>query len=99
VFFSLPGGTELELTVGQESPTGTTDEDLLVLYLPTPRDVDRVAGRLAARGLRVIGSANPYWDRLGRTFLDPDGYRVVIASPRDGRPTAASPLSKEHTDV
>ena len=21
---------------------------------------------------------NPYWDRSGRTFEDPDGYRVVI---------------------
>lgn len=23
-------------------------------------------------------SFNPYWDRLGVTFEDPDGYRVVL---------------------
>lgn len=95
VFFSLPGGAELELTAGQESPAGTTDEDLLVLYLPTPEDVDGIAGQLAGHGVRAIRSANPYWNRVGRTYLDPDGYRVVIAGPREGPPAAAPPLSKE----
>jgi hypothetical protein len=25
-----------------------------------------------------VPSFNPYWDRAGRTFEDPDGYRVVL---------------------
>jgi hypothetical protein len=25
-----------------------------------------------------VPSANPYWDRKGRTFEDVDGYRVVL---------------------
>ena len=25
-------------------------------------------------------AANPYWNRCGRTYLDPDGYRIVIAA-------------------
>ncbi|WP_420360213.1 hypothetical protein [Agrobacterium vitis] len=25
-----------------------------------------------------ITSYNPYWDNLGKTFEDPDGYRVVL---------------------
>lgn len=94
VFFALPGGAELELTVGLTIPAGSTDEDLLVLYLATQRDVDRIAERLDGCGVPAVPSVNPYWDRLGRTFLDPDGYRVVIAAPRGGRPAAASP-SKE----
>jgi GNAT superfamily N-acetyltransferase len=26
-----------------------------------------------------VESPNPYWNRFGQTFLDPDGYRIVIA--------------------
>jgi hypothetical protein len=26
----------------------------------------------------VVASFNPYWEQLGRTYKDPDGYRVVI---------------------
>jgi prolyl oligopeptidase len=29
-------------------------------------------------GFSSVDSFNPYWDRLGRTFEDRDGYRVVI---------------------
>jgi len=29
-------------------------------------------------GFNVVNSLNPYWDVNGRTFVDPDGYRVVI---------------------
>jgi hypothetical protein len=40
--------------------------------------IARPAGDLARS--RQISSANPYWNRCGRTFLDPDGYRLVIAT-------------------
>jgi len=26
----------------------------------------------------IVGYGNPYWDRCGLTFEDPDGYRVVL---------------------
>lgn len=29
-------------------------------------------------GFRAVASLNPYWELHGRTFEDPDGYRVVI---------------------
>ena len=29
-------------------------------------------------GFRVVNAYKPYWDRLGRTFEDLDGYRVVL---------------------
>ena len=25
-----------------------------------------------------VEAFNPYWDRLGKTFEDPDGYRIVL---------------------
>jgi hypothetical protein len=33
---------------------------------------------MMAAGYEPVSSFNPYWDRVGRTFEDPDGYRVVL---------------------
>src|SRR4051794_23603260 len=94
-FFVLPGGTELELTTGPSQPAPGTDDDLLVLYLGTPDDVQEAAGRLAAAGVGEAPAGNPYWERWGRTFRDPDGYRVVLAA-RDR--TDTEPLHVELHD-
>jgi hypothetical protein len=29
-------------------------------------------------GFAPVPSFNPYWDRQGATFEDPDGYRLVL---------------------
>jgi hypothetical protein len=31
-------------------------------------------------GYRPVPSNNPYWDQNGKTFEDPDGYRVVLTN-------------------
>ena len=80
VFFALPGGAELELTAGPVQPAPSTDEDLLVLYVRTWAEVEAIGARLAAAGVTRIPNRNPYWNRSGLTFLDPDGYRLVIAT-------------------
>ena len=79
VFLALPEGGELELTAGPGGPSPGTDDDLLVLYLRSRDEVAGAASRLAAAGQREAPVANPYWARVGRCFLDPDGYRVVVA--------------------
>lgn len=84
VFFALPGGAELELTAGPATPATGTEEDLLVLYAPSRDRVREIGDELEAAGVRHVPAANPYWERWGRTFLDPDGYRVVIAAPDTG---------------
>lgn len=89
-FFALPGGGELELTVGPVEPSPGSEEDLLVLYLRTTDEVRVIASRLVAAGVRTVASLNPYWNRWGQTFLDPDGYRIVIAS--TGSEAAEHPL-------
>jgi len=33
---------------------------------------------MRAAGFLVVTAYNPYWDRAGHTFEDPDGYRVVL---------------------
>ena len=79
VFFALPGGAELELTAGPARPAPSTDEDLLVLYVQTQAEAEAIGARLTAAGVTRIPNRNPYWNRSGLTFLDPDGYRLVIA--------------------
>src|SRR4051812_22303072 len=34
--------------------------------------------RVEGIGCAAVVAFNPYWDRLGRTYEDPDGYRVVL---------------------
>ena len=34
--------------------------------------------RMRGAGFEPVASFNPYWDREGVTFEDPDGYRVVF---------------------
>ena len=34
--------------------------------------------RLEGHGYQPVAAYNPYWDRHGKTFADPDGYRVVL---------------------
>jgi GNAT superfamily N-acetyltransferase len=79
VFFGLPGGGELEITTGPVQPEPGTDDDLLVLYVRTTGEVRAIGANLAAAGAPAVQSANPYWNRFGQTFLDPDGYRIVVA--------------------
>ena len=91
VFFALPGGAELELTAGPARPAPSTDEDLLVLYVRTWAEVAAIGAHLTAAGVTRIPNRNPYWNRSGLTFLDPDGYRLVIAA----TPSASGGLEGE----
>jgi GNAT superfamily N-acetyltransferase len=86
-FFALPGGGELELTAGPIAPSGRSDEDLLVLYVADRDALRRWMDALDAAGVRSVPAANPYWNRMGMTVLDPDGCRVVLAI-RDRRTEA-----------
>ena len=94
VFFALPGGAELELTAGPAQPAPSTDEDLLVLYVRTWAEVEAIGARLTGAGVTRIQNRNPYWNRSALTFLDPDGYRLVIAAdsiPHPGPAPQAGP--------
>ena len=55
-----------------------TQDNLLVFYLPDSRQWQEAIDRMRAAGYEPVPSFNPYWDRAGRTFEDPDGYRVVL---------------------
>jgi len=55
-----------------------TQENLLVFYLPGREVWQHAVKRLEDHGYESIRSFNPYWDQRGKTFEDPDGYRVVL---------------------
>jgi hypothetical protein len=55
-----------------------TPEDLLVFYFPQRSAWERTCRSMTLAGFQEVRAFNPYWERLGRTFEDPDGYRTVI---------------------
>jgi hypothetical protein len=55
-----------------------TAEDLLVFYIPESEAWRLACARMVAAGFRPVVPFNPFWERSGRTFEDPDGYRVVL---------------------
>jgi len=77
VMVDLPGtGAHLEFTATTHGDLPVAHaEDLLVLYLGSRDAVDAVLSRV---GAARVGSANPYWDRVGVTVADPDGFRLVL---------------------
>ncbi len=81
VMLGLPGAAyHLEFTHkrGHHVGRAPTADHLLVFYLPDEEQWCAAMARLADLGYTPVSSFNPYWDRDGRTFEDPDGYRVVL---------------------
>ncbi|WP_245643864.1 VOC family protein [Paraburkholderia oxyphila] len=69
-----------EFTHCREHPVAPspTSEDLLVFHIPDRQAWQSTCDRLVKNGFVCVRSLNPYWDVSGRTFEDPDGYRVVL---------------------
>jgi hypothetical protein len=81
VMLGSPGAAyHLEFTHkrGHSAGRAPTQDNLLVFYLPDLQRWHEAIDRLHAAGYEPVASFNPYWDRAGRTFADPDGYRVVL---------------------
>lgn len=69
----------LEFTQSSDAPRHSPDEeDVLVFYLGATKAYNLCIKRFEDNGLVSVQSKNPYWDKWGKTFIDPDGYRVVI---------------------
>jgi len=55
-----------------------TKDNLLVFYIPNQNEWNLACAQLDKAGFIVANSYNPYWDKLGKTFEDLDGYRIVL---------------------
>ena len=60
-----------------------TAEDLVVFYIPVLSEWQATCVRMSEAGFKRVASFNPYWEQQGRTYEDPDGYRIVL---RQGEP-------------
>jgi catechol 2,3-dioxygenase-like lactoylglutathione lyase family enzyme len=82
VLLELPGtGAHLEFTAGGgHRPADPHPENLLVLYLDDEAAIAELAARI---GRTPVKPANPYWQKRGLTFADPDGYHVVLVTRRE----------------
>ncbi|CAK7245422.1 MAG: hypothetical protein STHCBS139747_007003 [Sporothrix thermara] len=81
---SLTPAYHLEFTTkqGHDAGRAPSQDNLLVFYLPDDEEFDAAVERMRAAGFPPVDAFNPYWDRCGSTFEDPDGYRVVLAKQR-----------------
>jgi catechol 2,3-dioxygenase-like lactoylglutathione lyase family enzyme len=55
-----------------------TVEDLVVFYVTSKAEWQEVCDSMLAAGFEHVTAFNPYWDAAGRTFVDRDGYRIVL---------------------
>jgi hypothetical protein len=81
VMLGYPGSSfHFEFTYCRHHPIApaSTPEDLLVFYVPDQTSWQERCTAMRDAGFTEVPSFNPYWARLGRTFQDHDGYRVVI---------------------
>lgn len=63
---------------GHLAARAPSEDHLLVFYLPYEDAWEAAIGRMRRAGFEPVPAFNPYWDRQGCTFEDPDGYRTVL---------------------
>jgi catechol 2,3-dioxygenase-like lactoylglutathione lyase family enzyme len=63
---------------GHSAGRAPTPDNLLVFYFPDEGEWQAAVQRMRGAGFAPVPSFNPYWDRDGLSFEDPDGYRVVL---------------------
>ena len=81
VMFGVAGASyHLEFTHqrGHSVADAPTEDHLLVFYLSDQTAWLEANGQMERCGYAPVKSYNPYWDVAGRTYEDPDGYRVVL---------------------
>jgi catechol 2,3-dioxygenase-like lactoylglutathione lyase family enzyme len=75
---SAPWHLEFTRAHGHAAGRAPTPDNLLVFYFPDAAQWQAAILRMRDAGFAPVPAFNPYWDRTGATFEDPDGYRVVL---------------------
>jgi len=63
---------------GHRAGKAPTQDNLVVFYIADEPRWREAVERMRKAGFPPVASFNPYWDRQGCTFEDPDGYRIVL---------------------
>jgi len=70
----------LEFTASHEKADHHFDEDdLIVFYFNTEAEIKAILKNAERNNVALIKPKNQYWESNGHTFLDPDGFIVVIS--------------------
>jgi len=73
-------GWHLEFTTSANAPEHHPDEDdLLVFYMNSPEECELLKQRFSENGISPVVAKNPYWITNGVSYLDPDGYGIILA--------------------
>lgn len=54
------------------------EENLIVFYIEDNLEWQELCKTMLSAGFKNVKSLNPYWDNSGKTFEDPEGYRIVL---------------------
>lgn len=63
---------------GHVAGKAPTQDNLLVFYIPQYGEWEAAVARMKLAGFAPVQPFNPYWDTVGKTFEDADGYRIVL---------------------
>lgn len=74
----VPYHFEFTRAHGHDAGRAPTEDNLLAFYLPDRDDWEAAVARMRTAGFEPVQAFNPYWDVNGRSFEDPDGYRIVL---------------------
>ena len=80
VFLGLPNlNWHLEFTESDAKTQSITDEDdLLVFYLNSKEELATKIKKAKEMGLKPKVSKNPYWQKNGVEYTDPDGFGIIL---------------------
>ena len=81
IMLGTPSGPyhfEFTREAGHRAPRSHSPESLLVFYVPDAAQYQTTVKDMEAAGFVRVKGQNPYWDKNGSVFEDPEGYRVVI---------------------
>ena len=69
----------LEFTESPEPPLHQSDEDDLLVFYVHVEEYNSIIEKATQNNVKRVVSKNPYWEEIGITLLDPDGFRIVIS--------------------
>ena len=72
----------LEFTKKKGHPAGRAPgaDNVLVVYCEVWQGVLAIEKKMRGMGYLPVTTFNPYWEEIGITFEDHDGYRVTLAA-------------------
>lgn len=82
VMLGLPGASyhfEWTQERGVSAPVCPSRDLLWVFYVPDSTEWDKTSKQMLDAGFISVPAHNPYWDLNGKTFEDPEGYRIVLS--------------------